>query len=164
MSAGLLAPLSPLTAMNANVSSPGQSQIANVVIAKNLDRAPKAIQIQALELLRTRRIFTRTSVQAAPKQFLFIAALGALRPRYARVTEHLNDFFFISHFHDAEDGFPNLEDEWDGGEDAETASTESVVKKSSNGEGVPLGDPLFTEAVGGHLLVFCRSKALLNNS
>ncbi|KAK8101694.1 hypothetical protein PG999_012068 [Apiospora kogelbergensis] len=85
-------------------------QIANLVLARDLDRAPKAVQIQALELLRTRRIFTRTSVQAAPKQFLFVAVLGADSAGQARVTEHLNDFLYIAHWHDPEDGFARLEE------------------------------------------------------
>ncbi len=87
------------------------------------------MQIQALELLRTKRIFTRTSVQAAPKQFLFVAVLGAESGGEARVTPHLNDFFHIAHWHDPDDGFAYLEEEWRDDEDAETASTESVVKK-----------------------------------
>ncbi|KAI1452145.1 hypothetical protein F4805DRAFT_448596 [Annulohypoxylon moriforme] len=84
-------------------------QIANVILAKNLDRAPKDVQIQCLELLRTRRILTRTSVQTAPKQFLFVAVLesgGA-----ARLVSHLNDLFYVSHWHDPEDGFAHLEEE-----------------------------------------------------
>jgi len=97
--------------------------IANVIIAKNLDEAPKQVQIQALELMRTKRIYTRTSVQSAPKRFLFIALLaGGEGPR---LTKHLNDQMFISHFHDPEDGFPNLEEKYDDG-----SSISSVVKKS----------------------------------
>ncbi|PQE23719.1 ATPase associated with various cellular activities AAA_3 protein [Rutstroemia sp. NJR-2017a WRK4] len=99
-------------------------RIANVIIAKNLDEAPKQVQIQALELMRTKRIFTRTSVQSAPKRFLFIAALAGSEGR--RLTKHLNDFMFISHVHDPEDGFPNIDDMY--GDD--TASTSSVVKRS----------------------------------
>lgn len=98
-------------------------KIANVIIAKNLDEAPKQVQIQALELMRTKRIYTRTSVQTVPKRFLFIALIaGGEGPRLAK---HLNDFMFISHFHDPEDGFPNLEDlETDGD------SISSVVRKN----------------------------------
>ncbi|KAL6360562.1 hypothetical protein LRP88_06268 [Fusarium phalaenopsidis] len=114
-------PLSPL--------SPGggafSSRIANVILAKNLDRAPQAVQIQALELLRTRRIFTRTSVQTAPKQFVFIPVLEAASGGEARVTAHLNDFLYIAYWHDPEDGFVNL-DEADVN-DADTASTGSVL-------------------------------------
>ncbi|UKZ70504.1 uncharacterized protein TrAtP1_011483 [Trichoderma atroviride] len=118
-------PLSPL-------SSLPPPQIAHFVIAKNLDRAPQVVQIQALELLRTRRIFTRTSVQAAPKQFVFIPVVGAASGGEAHVTPHLNDFFSIAHWHNPDDGYVNL-DESDGrnsGPDDETASTESVVKKA----------------------------------
>lgn len=98
--------------------------IANVIIAKNLDEAPKAVQIQALELMRTKRIYTRTSVQNAPKRFLFIALLaGGEGPR---LTKHLNDYMFISHYHDPEDGFPNLEDIYE--DDGDSSS--SVVKRS----------------------------------
>lgn len=109
------------------------SQIANIVLAKNLDRAPQAVQIQALELLRTRRIFTRTSVQTAPKQFIFVPVLGAASGGEARVTAHLNDFLYIAYWHDPEDGFVNL-DEADGGDGAETASTGSVVKRGPTEE------------------------------
>jgi len=101
--------------------------IANVIIAKNLDEAPSQVQIQALELMRTKRIYTRTSVQNAPKRFLFIALLaGGEGPR---LTKHLNDYMFISHFHDPEDGFPNLEDLYDDGN-----SISSVLKKSPTQE------------------------------
>lgn len=118
-------PLSPRTFLS--------PQIAHFVIAKNLDRAPRVVQIQALELLRTRRIFTRTSVQAAPKQFVFIPVLGAASGGEAHVTAHLNDFFSVAHWHNPEDGYVNLDEaENRNKDDDETASTESVVKKASN--------------------------------
>ncbi|KAK4075969.1 hypothetical protein Trihar35433_2529 [Trichoderma harzianum] len=118
-------PLSPRTFLS--------PQIAHFVIAKNLDRAPRVVQIQALELLRTRRIFTRTSVQAAPKQFVFIPVLGAASGGEAHVTAHLNDFFSVAHWHNPEDGYVNLDEaESRNKDDDETASTESVVKKASN--------------------------------
>ncbi|EDN91116.1 hypothetical protein SS1G_00519 [Sclerotinia sclerotiorum 1980 UF-70] len=99
--------------------------IANVIIARNLDEASRQIQIQALELMRTKRLFTRTSIQNAPKRFLFIAAIaGGQGPR---LTKHLNDYMFISHVHDPQDGFPNLEDLFTD----DTTSTLSVVKRSS---------------------------------
>ncbi|KAK8135375.1 hypothetical protein PG984_003315 [Apiospora sp. TS-2023a] len=118
---GALRALTPLSATSYSHNQPHQPggashtqpQIANVVLARDLDRAPKAVQIQALELLRTRRIFTRTSVQAAPKQFLFLAVLGADSAGQARVTEHLNDFFYIAHWHDPEDGFARLDERED---------------------------------------------------
>ncbi|EKJ73274.1 hypothetical protein NXS19_008721 [Fusarium pseudograminearum] len=131
-------PLSPLTPGGAFAS-----QIANVVLAKNLDRAPQAVQIQALELLRTRRIFTRTSVQTAPKQFVFVPVLQAASGGEARVTAHLNDFLYITYWHNPEDGFVNL-DEADAGNDADTASTGSVVKRGP-GEGTTSTPPLIVE-------------------
>ena len=83
-----------------------------------------------------------------------MAALGAASGGEARVTQHLNEFFFIAHWHDPEDGLANLEEEWEAGEDAETASTESVVKKSSSGEGTQLEEePVFSEAVRDMVLI-----------
>jgi hypothetical protein len=123
--------------------------IANVIIAKNLDEAPTQVQIQALELMRTKRIYTRTSVQNAPKRFLFIAVLaGGEGPR---LTKHLNDYMFISHFHAPEDGFPNLEDMYDDGN-----SISSVVKKSPKDEPDALLWPRITATV--RLLHECFGK------
>ena len=114
--------------------------IANVIIAKNFDEAPKGVQIQALELMRTERIYTRTSVQKAPKRFLFIALLaGGEGPR---LTKHLNEHMFISHFHDPEDGFPNVEDVYDDGN-----PISSVVKRSQSHEATALPLPSITIAV-----------------
>ncbi|EFY89943.1 hypothetical protein J3458_001351 [Metarhizium acridum] len=102
---------SPQRSVHASPLSPS-SQIANCILAKNLNLAPKSVQIQALELLRTRRIFTRTSVQIAPKQFIFIPVLEAEAPgKGERVTSHLNDFFSLAHWHDPDEGFVNIDEE-----------------------------------------------------
>jgi len=135
-------------------SIPGPLRIANVILAKNLDQAPVSVQIQALELLRTRRIFTRTSVQTAPKQFLFIPVLGADSGGQARVSKHLNDFLFVAHWHDPELGFVNVEDEQDevdapvtdDGTDDDTASTGSVVKKATTPVGASSVEALISES------------------
>jgi MoxR-like ATPase len=112
-------------------------KIASVVIAKNLDQAPRTVQIQALELIRTKRLFTHTSVQYVPKRFLFIAVVaGGEGPR---LTEHLNNHIFISHFHDPKDGYPNLEEL-----DSDAESISSVVRKPANLE--PSSDPVFSTA------------------
>ncbi|EOA87204.1 hypothetical protein ACJQWK_10409 [Exserohilum turcicum] len=107
--------------------SPLESQrIANIVIARNLNHTSEQVQIQALELLRGKRNFTRTAVHAAPKPFLFIAlnASGS-----SRLTMHLNDQFFISHKHQVEDGLPNLEElQEKQGVSHDGASTSSVVR------------------------------------
>ena len=141
------------------------AQIANVVIAKDLDRAPRAVQIQALELLRTRRLFTRSAVHAAPRQFLLVAVVGARGPGEARVAAHLNDFLYLAHWHDPEEegGFANLDreegrlDADDGADAASTTSSESVVKTGvgvrppgsvagqAGGRGAGDPGPVFTE-------------------
>lgn len=127
--------------------------MANVILAKNLNRAPKAVQIQALELLRTKRIFTRTSVQTAPKTFMLVAVLGADSGGTARVTAHLNDFFYVAHWVDPDnEGFAHLDGDdqsfvssSEGGGDvgdgagvddgASFASTLSVVKTRTKSRG-----------------------------
>lgn len=101
--------------------------IASIIILKNLDEATPQVQIQALELMRTKRLFTRTSVHAAPKPFLVIATLA--EGDGPRLTKHLNEHIFISHYHEPEDGFPNLDEVI-----SDTESSSSVVKKSRAAE------------------------------
>ena len=83
-----------------------ERRIADVIIAVNLDQAAEAVQIQALELLRTRRIFTRTAMHSASKDFMVLAISSAPD---ARLNHHLNDLFCMSHFHSEEDGLPYRE-------------------------------------------------------
>merc|ERR1712000_47206 len=146
-------PSTPLTHRNDSYFSPRSSyrqsytaqgppsvHIANVVLARNLHLAPHAVQIQALELLRTKRVFTRTAVHSAPKTFLFAPVLGAESGGEARVGRHLNDFFFLGHWHDIEDGYVNLEELSD--DDDDTVSTGSVVKVKKPAE---RGEALISE-------------------
>ncbi|KAF2773149.1 hypothetical protein EJ03DRAFT_250450, partial [Teratosphaeria nubilosa] len=84
-----------------------ERRIADVVIATHLDLADANVQVQALELLRTRRIFTRTSMHVAPNDFLLVVILS--EPR-ARLSHHLNDMFAMSHDHADDDGLPHLEE------------------------------------------------------
>ncbi|KAK0507808.1 hypothetical protein JMJ35_009697 [Cladonia borealis] len=100
--------------------------IANIVIITGLPNANNDIQIQALELLRTRRMFTHTAVHSAPKAFLLIFLNDV---DGTRLTHHLNDHIFISHYHDPEDGFANLEEGSEWIED-DRASLSSVVHRS----------------------------------
>ncbi|KAI1753474.1 hypothetical protein F4782DRAFT_496472 [Xylaria castorea] len=109
-----------------------QQQIANVILARNLDTAPKAVQIQCLELMRTRRIFTRTAVQACPKQFLLVAVLRSESAGQARLTKHLNDHFYISHWQDPEDGFPHLDEDEDGKEEEDSHADSNIIGHISN--------------------------------
>ncbi|KAI9709548.1 MAG: hypothetical protein M1820_003308 [Bogoriella megaspora] len=70
-------------------------RVADIVIAKNLNVAHHHVQIQALELIRGKRIFTRTAVHAAPKRFLFIALICSNEG--GPLLDHLNDQFCLSH-------------------------------------------------------------------
>jgi hypothetical protein len=74
-------------------------QIADVIVVNHLDLAPEMVQVQALELIRSKRIFTRSSMQVAPKGLLVVAILSNSR---ARLIHHLQDLFCMSQFH-AED-------------------------------------------------------------
>lgn len=103
-------------------------KIANVVIAKNLNQANPQVQVQALELMRGKRNFTRTAVHVAPRPFLLIALNVS---GTSRMTMHLNDQFFISHKHGVDDGLPNLEDMAEKQSVSDDgASTASVVRTS----------------------------------
>ncbi|MCJ1430242.1 hypothetical protein MMC29_008159 [Sticta canariensis] len=109
-----------------SIKSVGQHDdrtIASIVILKNLGLADEQIQIQALELLRTNRIFTRTALHSASKPFLIVV----LRSRSETpLVNHLNDHLFISHCHELNDGFANLE-EGSGWIEDDRASLTSVV-------------------------------------
>lgn len=78
-------------------------RIADVIIATNMDTAPDSVQTQALELMRTRRIFTRTAMHTASKDFMILAVMS--KPG-ARLSLHLNDLFCMSHYHAEDDGLP----------------------------------------------------------
>ncbi|KAL8803646.1 MAG: hypothetical protein Q9182_003061 [Xanthomendoza sp. 2 TL-2023] len=111
----------------ADVTSPSaEPRIADVVIIKNLNLASYDIQIQVLELIRTRRMFTHTAVVTAPKTFGIVILQSNEGPH---LNKHLNDHIFLSHYHNLEDGFPNLETASDWIED-DRSSSSSVVRKS----------------------------------
>ena len=82
-----------------------ERRIADVVVTIDLDTASENVQVQALELLRTKRIFTRSAMHTASKDFMVLAISS--KPGH-RLSHHLNDMFCMSHFHDEEDGFVYL--------------------------------------------------------
>lgn len=103
------------------------------------------------QLIRGKRIFTRTAVHPAPKRFLFIALLASdsdirLTPHLVRtspsnsvrasLTPCQNNQFFISHYHNIEDGLPNLQEHRS--LDDDQASISSVVRPSSSMTFAPL--------------------------
>ncbi|EED22899.1 conserved hypothetical protein [Talaromyces stipitatus ATCC 10500] len=108
-----------------------ERKIVNVVIAKNFHKVSSDIQIQALELIRSKRIFTRTSIHITQKTFLFVPLIGYddIVQRTVRLNKHLNDFFLFSHFHEIDAGLPNLEGD-EGWPSDDQASVSSVVRKS----------------------------------
>lgn len=79
-----------------------ERRIADVIIARNFDLTTSSVQTQVLELIRTKRVFTRTAMHTASKDFMVIAVTS--RPG-ARLSHHLNDLFCMSHVHADEGGF-----------------------------------------------------------
>ncbi|MCJ1433239.1 hypothetical protein MMC27_002598 [Xylographa pallens] len=109
-----------------SLSPETESRLPNVIIATHLSLAVHQVQIQALELLRTRRIFTHTAVYSAPKPFLLVVLDTASG---TPLVKHLNDHMFLSHYHDPEDGFANIEEGSEWIED-DRASLSSIVHRS----------------------------------
>ena len=62
--------------------------VVNVVIAKDFNTASDNVQTQTLELVRRKRIFSRTTVHAAPKTFLFLP-LVSTATKHIRLNHHL---------------------------------------------------------------------------
>ncbi|KAL5046113.1 hypothetical protein BDW71DRAFT_71084 [Aspergillus fruticulosus] len=86
--------------------------IVDVVIARNFDYAPESIQLEALELMRSRKLTTGSGVLEAPTHFLFVPIVVRDSSQVQRkLNTHLNDTLFISHFHDSSDGYVYLEDD-----------------------------------------------------
>jgi len=110
-------------------------KIVNVIIAKNFNQTQDDIQIQALELLNSKRVFSRTAVHTTPNDFLFIPVVASenndCQCRY--LNKHLNEHLLLSHFHDPQDGYLNVEldDEWISDDQG---SVTSVIRKT---EGQP---------------------------
>ena len=102
-------------------------QVSQVFIARSIGESAHQVQMQALELLRTKRIFTHTGVYSVPKPFLMIVISSPSSPS---LSKHLNDFLFISHFHGIDEGFPNVE-ESSGWVEDDKASISSVVHKTA---------------------------------
>ena len=144
---GSLAAQSPAFRSHSYPAQCENRQLASVVVARNLSLAPRLVQIQALELIRTKHLFTHSGRHTTPSSFLLIVVLPTDAPK---LTEHMNSHIFISHFHDPVSGYPNLED-LDLGDDASIAS---VVRKP--GVLAPSRDPLITPLEIAHLQALSR--------
>ncbi|KAL9061939.1 MAG: hypothetical protein Q9206_000202 [Seirophora lacunosa] len=140
-------------------------RLPDIAILQNLNQADYAVQIQALEvssprakrpntsthldqLIRTKRIYTNSAVYAAPKGFCMLIAQDAAGPP---LNKHLIDHLFMSHYHDPEDGFVNLEAASEWIED-DRSSSSSVVRKSVVPRPTHSFERTFTEADVQHLL------------
>ncbi|KAL8982995.1 MAG: hypothetical protein Q9177_005109 [Variospora cf. flavescens] len=105
--------------------SPGL-RLPDIAILQNLNQADYDVQIQVLELIRTKRIYTKAAVFTAPKGFCVIIIQDTSGPS---LNKHLIDHLFMSHRHDPEAGFVNLETASEWVED-DRSSSSSVVRKS----------------------------------
>lgn len=135
---------SPLGTRNQDLSikstGVGEDQhLANVIVLRDLDLASSRIQIQVLELIRTRRAFSHKAVHAAPKQFIVIVLKSSMS---LQLHKFLNDHLFLSHYHDPDDGYANLEEGSDWIED-DRASTNSVVHRTVRAAEFRLAGVLF---------------------
>ncbi|KIW03744.1 uncharacterized protein PV09_05051 [Verruconis gallopava] len=72
-------------------------KIADVIVARDLHLAPVEVQVQALELMRGKRVFTRRALYTAPKRFVLVALNTA--DKGPKMMLHLNNHFSISHFY-----------------------------------------------------------------
>lgn len=88
---------------NSLISQPGNDEgqsIAKVMVLYDLDTTKEEVQIQVIELLRTRRVYTKGAMHVAPRDFLLIITLS--RPS-GMLSYHLNDMIAASHLYEADD-------------------------------------------------------------
>ncbi|PYH97959.1 hypothetical protein BO71DRAFT_426515 [Aspergillus ellipticus CBS 707.79] len=105
-------------------------EVVNVVIAKNFNHANDEIQRQALELMHSKKLATQAGILEAPAEFLFLPLIvRSAEQDQPRLNPHVNEYLFISHFHDTEDGFTYLEETADWLSDGQMSAS-SVIRKS----------------------------------
>ncbi|KAJ5697426.1 hypothetical protein N7488_011110 [Penicillium malachiteum] len=91
-----------------------EPNVVNIVIAKSFNVTNEDVQVQALQLMRARKLATEVGILQAPDDFLFVPLViresDELQPP---LKTHLRDQLFISHFHEPNDGYVYLEEnEW----------------------------------------------------
>ncbi|EFR04661.1 hypothetical protein MGYG_07667 [Nannizzia gypsea CBS 118893] len=117
----------------ANISTNGHDrrETVNVIIAKNFDRISQSIQVQTLEMIRSRRVYIKATTYNVPNNFIFIPILSSdTRELSSRLNNHLNEHISISHYHDPSVGLVNLEGDGSSLAD-ERGSLSSAVWNSS---------------------------------
>jgi len=116
--------------------SSGHQKIADVVVAKDLNITCSHVQIQALELIRGKRIFTRTAVHTTPKRFLFIALLPT--DNGPRLIPQLNDHMFLSH------NYSGLDEN----EDEEPVQLEPSISDNASESSIIHSTPMIPDMAG----------------
>ncbi|RKF55611.1 hypothetical protein OnM2_088007 [Erysiphe neolycopersici] len=132
------------------------ASIFNVIIAKNLNQTSKQVQDQALELVRTRRLLSRTSTYNAPKHFLFITLL--VTGEGPRLIKHLNDSIFISHFYHPHNSLEY--NEKDLNKDSSSSSSSVVKFSSSHQDSSKISSPIVSFQDIEKLSELCESVML----
>ncbi|PNS19374.1 hypothetical protein CAC42_2551 [Sphaceloma murrayae] len=74
-----------------------ERRVADVIIAKNLNKADHYVQVQALELMRTGRMYTHTAMHSTGRDFLLMALNEY--DSAVHMSKHLSDLFAIAHHH-----------------------------------------------------------------
>ncbi|KAB8234496.1 uncharacterized protein BDW43DRAFT_310162 [Aspergillus alliaceus] len=112
-----------------SIGSNAENRVVNVIIAKNFDHVVDTIQLQALELMRSKKLTTPYGRLEAPVDFLFIPLLVRKSEHDQPILNfHLNDHLILSHFHGSRDDFVYLEENNDWLSDGQMSAS-SVVHK-----------------------------------
>ncbi|EPS32357.1 hypothetical protein PDE_07317 [Penicillium oxalicum 114-2] len=124
-------------------STTEETNVVNVVIAKNFNLVDHEIQLQALQLMRSRRLIMEPRTLIAPADFLFIPLVvresDQLQPP---LNGHLNENLIVSHFHAAVDGFVYLEeDDWLS-DDRQSASSVIHIPKNQQQRSAKVGETM----------------------
>ncbi|PYI00652.1 hypothetical protein BO78DRAFT_465172 [Aspergillus sclerotiicarbonarius CBS 121057] len=105
-----------------------KQEVVNVVIAKNFNHVNDTIQREALELMHSKQLTTQAGVLEAPTTFIFLPLMVRDTEQDQPLNPHLNDYIFISHFHDTNDGYVYLEETNDWLSDGQMSAS-SVIHK-----------------------------------
>ncbi|KAJ5218648.1 uncharacterized protein N7498_000747 [Penicillium cinerascens] len=112
-SSNLSSPMTPRDRSRSPIPSslPDDTNVVNIVIAQNFNLVDEDVQVQTLQLMRTKKLVTEIGILNAPTDFLFIPLVvretDQLRPR---LKTHLSEHLLISHYHDPADGYVYLEE------------------------------------------------------
>ncbi|KAJ5894238.1 hypothetical protein N7495_005929 [Penicillium taxi] len=113
--------------------APDEINVVNVIIAKNFNLVNDDLQVQALHLMRTRKLAIEMKILNAPADFMFLPLVARDSDQLQPLLKaHLNDNLLVSYFHDPMDGYMYLEEsDWlsDG-----QLSASSVIHKPKHAE------------------------------